>query len=248
MAGYLVEEDSVKRMAKVVRAYESGSMGGAYRVPYAPYSSPPPVNVVEVTGAQNVDGTWPGILKFWDNDAKVYTSGDVCYIREINAAALTNGTKYLGRLAGAEPGATSTDPDRLVYLVSASGIVGAILSLDFVTSISCVDGVITPVYSTVCIPGAYICTTTTTTTTTATPTSSTSTSSTSSSSTSSTSSSTTSTTTTCDTMIYGFCVWQWNGSYWSISENHCGPFAGPVNPPNPGATIGETTITCCEPM
>ena len=40
----------------------------------------------------------------------------------------------------------------------------SIFSLDFITAISCVDGVITPQYSTVCIPGGYVCTTTTTTT------------------------------------------------------------------------------------
>ena len=164
MAGYLIEEDSVRRLAKVVRAYEGGGLDHPYRPPGASYSAPPPVNVVQVTGAQNLDGTWPGVVKFWDNDAKVYTTGDVCLIREINSATLTNGTRYLGRLSGAEAGATSTAVDILVYLVAVSGTVGAVLSLDFVTSISCVDGVITPVYSTVCIPGAYICTTTTTTT------------------------------------------------------------------------------------
>ena len=163
MAGYLIEEDSVRRMAKVVRAYEGGGLDHPYRPPGASYSAPPPVNVVQVTGAQNLDGTWPGVVKFWDNDTKTYTTGDVCIIREINSATLTNGTRYLGRLSGAEAGATSTAVDILVYLVAASGTVGAVLSLDFVTSLSCVDGVITPVYSTICIPGAYICTTTTTT-------------------------------------------------------------------------------------
>ena len=41
----------------------------------------------------------------------------------------------------------------------------SVLSLDYVSAISCVDGTITPVYTTVCIPCAYFCTTTTTTTT-----------------------------------------------------------------------------------
>lgn len=169
MAGYLVDDDIVRRMGRVIRAYETGALGGSYRVPYGAYSSPPPINVVEVTGAQNAAGWWPGLVKFWDHDAQSYTTGDACRIREINNDTLTVGTRYLGRLAGADQGATSTAVDILLYLVAATGAACETLTLDFVTSISCVDGVITPVYSTVCIPCAYVCTTTTTTTTTAAP-------------------------------------------------------------------------------
>ena len=51
----------------------------------------------------------------------------------------------------------------------------SVLTLDYVSAISCVDGTITPVYTTICIPCAYYCTTTTTSTTSSTTTTTTST-------------------------------------------------------------------------
>jgi len=252
MAGYLVSDEDLKRLAAVLSDYERGLLN-TKTLPQEFAGQLPIVHVVRVSGSPT-SGTYPGYLQEYNETTATWTDLGSILIREINGAALTTNTKYIGRYAGDV--ATGS-----VYLVIAGGSSCETLTIDFVTSLSCVDGVITPVYSTVCIPCAYICTTTTTTTTAA-PTSSTTTSSTSSTSTStttsststtssttSTSSSTTSTTSTsCDAAPYGYAFWMWMGDFWSLYGNFCNPMAIPSYPTFNGTTEGETTSTCCTPM
>lgn len=160
MAGYLVSDEDLKRLAAVLSDYERGLLN-TKSLPQEFAGQLPIMHVVRVSGSPT-SGTYPGYLQEYNETAATWTDLGSILIREVNGAALASNTKYIGRYAGDI--ATGS-----IYLVLASGGGGgAVLSLDFVTSISCVDGVITPVYSTVCIPGAYICTTTTTTTTTTT--------------------------------------------------------------------------------
>lgn len=157
MAGYLVSEDDLKRLSAVLMDYERGALT---RPKYQEETAGqlPVMHIVKVSGAAT-GADYPGYLQEYNETTAAWTNLGAIVIREVNAATLTTDQRYIGRYAGDVASGA-------VYLVLAGGGGGgAILSLDFVTSISCVDGVITPVYSTICIPGAYICTTTTTTTT-----------------------------------------------------------------------------------
>lgn len=156
MPGFLLESESAERLARLLIAFENGKFAPGHdandpsRAPSAPI-----VQIVRVTSTTPTgDGTYPGQLQFHDASTNAWSNLEEVRVREVNGNALAL-AKYVGRYAGENSG------NYAVYQTVATG--GAVLSLDFVTAISCVGGVITPVYSTVCIPGAYLCTTTTTT-------------------------------------------------------------------------------------
>jgi hypothetical protein len=121
LPGYLIDDKSAGRLGDMLREWEGGqfSDGRAGDKQQRFGSSTPPVNVVLVTGAQDAAGYWPGVVRFWDNTTKAYTSGATCRIREINNASLSQ-VQYLGRLSGRdEAGSSITDPVYPVYLVQA---------------------------------------------------------------------------------------------------------------------------------
>ena len=123
MPGYLLDDKAAGQLGDMLREWEGGQFSdgrtGDKQQRFG--SSTPPINVVLVTGAQNAAGWWPGVVRFWDNDAKAYSSGATCRIREINNASLSQ-VQYLGRLAGRdEAGSSQADPVYPVYLVQARG-------------------------------------------------------------------------------------------------------------------------------
>ena len=123
MPGYLLDDKAAGQLGDMLREWEGGqfSDGRTGDKQHRSGSSTPPVNVVLVTGAQNAGGWWPGVVRFWDNDTKAYSSGSTCRIREINNATLSQ-VQYLGRLAGRdEAGSSQADPVYPVYLVQARG-------------------------------------------------------------------------------------------------------------------------------
>ena len=134
MPGYLIDDTAAGRLGDMLRDWEGGefSDGRTGDKQHRSGSSTPPVNVVLVTGAQNAAGWWPGVVRFWDNLTKAYSSGATCRIREINNASLSQ-VQYLGRLAGRdEAGSSQADPVYPVYLVqsrvaaeSGSGVSGS---------------------------------------------------------------------------------------------------------------------------
>ena len=182
MAGYLLDDQSVARLATLLRDYEAGNLNNRNRNGQPITSSGyPTVHVIRVTSTTPSSGLYPGYIMEYVAGTDSWTDGLAIKIKDINGSTPAV-QRYLGRYAGTGPSGDA------VYMIDLSGSGGgAILSYDYVSSISCVDGTITPQYTTICVPGAYYCTTTTTTTTTtAAPTSSTS----------STSSTTTTTTST----------------------------------------------------
>ena len=182
MAGYLLDDQSVARLATLLREYEAGNLTNRNRNGQPITSSGyPTVHVIRVTSTTPSSGLYPGYIMEYVAGTDSWTDGLAIKIKDINGSTPAV-QRYLGRYAGTGPSGDA------VYMIDLSGSGGgAILSYDYVSSISCVDGTITPQYTTICVPGAYYCTTTTTTTTTtAAPTSSTS----------STSSTTTTTTST----------------------------------------------------
>ena len=182
MAGYLLDDQSVARLATLLRDYEAGNLNNRNRNGQPITSSGyPTVHVIRVTSTTPSSGLYPGYIMEYVAGTDSWTDGLAIKIKDINGSTPAV-QRYLGRYAGTGPSGDA------VYMIDLSGSGGgSILSYDYVSSISCVDGTITPQYTTICVPGAYYCTTTTTTTTTtAAPTSSTS----------STSSTTTTTTST----------------------------------------------------
>lgn len=158
MPGYLLDEDSIARLAKMLRDYEQGGLRDLMPEMRSEYGTVPVINYARCTSSTATSGTYPGQLVSYDSILATYTDTLAIRLIDINGGTLTNNTRYLARYAGRTSGG-----DPLYVTDSSSG--GAILSIDVVTSISCVDGAITPVWTTICIPGGYVCNTTTTTTT-----------------------------------------------------------------------------------
>ena len=164
MAGYLLDDQSIARLATLLREYEAGNLANRDRN-VMPRSGPsyPIVHVVRVTSTTPTSGYYPGKLLTYVADTDTWTDDVDIKIKDINGG-VPSVQRYLGRYAGIN---SYGNPVYMVIL-SGGGGGGAILSIDVVTSLQCVDGEMLPNWTTLCIPGANICTTTTTTTTTST--------------------------------------------------------------------------------
>lgn len=160
MAGYLLDDQSVARLATLLRDYEAGNLNNRNRNGQPITSSGyPTVHVIRVTSTTATSGLYPGYIMEYVAGTDSWTDGLAIKIKDINGSTPAV-QRYLARYAGTGPSGDA------VYMIDLSGSGGgSILSYDYVSSISCVDGTITPQYTTICVPGAYYCTTTTTTTT-----------------------------------------------------------------------------------
>jgi hypothetical protein len=171
MAGYLLDDQSIARLATLLRDYEAGNLGNRDRN-VMPRSGPsyPIVHVIRVTSTTPSSGLYPGYIMEYESSTDVWVDGLAIKIKDINGSTPAV-QRYLGRYAGTGP---SGDAVYMIDLLgSSSGTTSttttcSVLTYDYVSSISCVDGTITPVYTTICVPCAYYCTTTTTSTTTTT--------------------------------------------------------------------------------
>jgi hypothetical protein len=163
MAGYLLDDQSIARLATLLREYEAGNLGNRDRN-VMPRNGPsyPIVHVVRVTSTTPTSGYYPGKLMTYVAATDTWTDDVDIKIKDINGG-VPSVQRYLGRYAGIN---SYGNPVYMVILSGGGG--GAILSIDVVTSLQCVDGEMLPNWTTLCIPGANICTTTTTTTTTST--------------------------------------------------------------------------------
>jgi hypothetical protein len=163
MAGYLLDDQSIARLATLLREYEAGNLANRDRN-VMPRNGPsyPIVHVVRVTSTTPTSGYYPGKLLTYVADTDTWTDDVDIKIKDINGG-VPSVQRYLGRYAGIN---SYGNPVYMVILSGGGG--GAILSIDVVTSLQCVDGEMVPNWTTLCIPGANICTTTTTTTTTTT--------------------------------------------------------------------------------
>ena len=163
MAGYLLDDQSIARLATLLREYEAGNLANRDRN-VMPRNGPsyPIVHVVRVTSTTPTSGYYPGKLMTYVADTDTWTDDVDIKIKDINGG-VPSVQRYLGRYAGIN---SYGNPVYMVILSGGGG--GAILSIDVVTSLQCVDGEMLPNWTTLCIPGANICTTTTTTTTTST--------------------------------------------------------------------------------
>ena len=242
MAGYLLDDQSVARLATLLRDYEAGNLTNRDRNAQPITSSGyPTVHVIRVTSTTPTSGLYPGYIMEYDSSTDVWVDGLAIKIKDINGSTPAV-QRYLARYAGTGPSGDA------VYMIDLSGTTGttttcSVLTYDYVSAISCVDGTITPVYTTVCVPCAYFCTTTTTTTTTTT---STTTSSTTTTTTSTAAPTTTSTTTTAASPC-GQCTYTWSGSAWTYTSSGCTGGCECTGPPGySGSFVGQTATTNCD--
>jgi hypothetical protein len=170
MAGYLLDDQSIARLATLLREYEAGNLANRDRN-VMPRNGPsyPIVHVVRVTSTTPTSGYYPGKLLTYVAATDTWTDDVDIKIKDINGG-VPSVQRYLGRYAGIN---TYGNPVYMIILSGGGG--GAILSIDVVTSLQCVNGEMLPNWTTLCIPGANICTTTTTSTAAPTTTSTTST-------------------------------------------------------------------------
>ena len=237
MAGYLLDDQSVARLATLLRDYEAGNLNNRNRNGQPITSSGyPTVHVIRVTSTTPSSGLYPGYIMEYESSTDVWVDGLAIKIKDINGSTPAV-QRYLGRYAGTGPSGDA------VYMIDLSGTTGttttgttttcSVLTYDYVSAISCVDGTITPVYTTVCVPCAYFCTTTSTTTT-------------PSSTTSSTTSSSGTTSTTTSSSPCGQCSYIWNGSIWGYTGDNCYGGCNLCVPPiEPGYMIGQIAYTNC---
>jgi len=157
MAGYLLDDQSIARLATLLREYEAGNLGNRDRN-VMPRNGPsyPIVHVVRVTSTTPTSGYYPGKLLTYVAATDTWTDDVDIKIKDINGG-VPSVQRYLGRYAGIN---SYGNPVYMIILSGGGG--GAILSIDVVTSLQCVDGEMLPNWTTLCIPGANICTTTTT--------------------------------------------------------------------------------------
>lgn len=252
MAGYLLDDQSVARLATLLREYEAGNLANRDRNAQQITSSGyPTMHVVRVTSTTPSSGLYPGYMLTYDASTDTWTDDIAIKIKDVNGGTPI-AQRYLARYAGTGP---SGDAVYVLDLATTGTTTTcSVLTYDYVSAISCVDGTITPVYTTVCVPCAYFCTTTTTssttttTTTTAAPTTTTTTTTAAPTTTTTTTSGpTTTTTTTTECDLGGFCgyaVWQWTGVYWVILEYHCTMGCTPEPPPYSGSPY-QVVSTCC---
>lgn len=193
MAGYLLDEDSIARLAKMLRDYEQGTLFAAGQTDRDDAGESPVVHYVRCTSATPTSGLYPGVLLSYNATNGTYTDVENVRLLEINGIVPTANVRYFGRFAGytgandtvyaisATPPTTTTTTttpapttttttstttsttttttttSTTTSTTTTSTTPAPPLSIAVVTGITCEDGVITPVYTTICIPGGYIC-------------------------------------------------------------------------------------------
>ena len=170
MPGYLLDEDSIARLAKMLRDYEQGTLFAPGQTDRDDAGESPVVHYVRCTSATPTSGLYPGMLLSYDAVTGVYTDVNAIKLLEINGIVPTANVRYFGRFAGytgandtvyaisaTPPTTTTTTTTPAPTTTTTTSTTPAPLSIAVVTGITCEDGVITPVYTTICIPGGYIC-------------------------------------------------------------------------------------------
>lgn len=131
MAGYALDEESIGRLAKMLRAFETGSLSTSSKPPQIPLDTPTvnSVLVVQVTGA--ISGSYyPANVVYYDGGA--WTSLGECRALELNAKALTSGRRYFARYVG---GVTISGTAYNLFAAYSPG--------EVVTNITCTSGTLT---------------------------------------------------------------------------------------------------------
>ena len=147
--GYALSSESAERLATMLRAFETGRLSDKFGQDDSVFISQPGdgLEFVEITGTTTPAGDHNAKIVYWDNTNDEWRSEDTTIIvREPDGKTLPNG-KYLGKYMYTKLISGSTTKD--VYVTSS----GPILSIQVVTDITCVSGVLTVTKKTLHIPG-----------------------------------------------------------------------------------------------
>lgn len=147
--GYTISSESAERLATMLRAFEGGRLSKKFGSEEDDYVSQPGdgIEFVQVTGTTTPAGDHLAKIVWWDNTNDEWRSDDTeIIVREPDGKTLPNG-KYIGKYMFTRLISGSTTKD--VYVTSS----GPILSIQVVTDITCVSGVLTVTKKTLHIPG-----------------------------------------------------------------------------------------------
>jgi hypothetical protein len=147
--GFSLSSESAERLATMLRAFEGGRLAPRFGATEDSFISQPGdgIDFVQVTGTTTPAGDHTGKIVWWDNDNNEWrTDYTEIIIREPDGKTLPNG-KYIGKFMYHKLISGTTTKD--VYVTSS----GPILSIQVVTDITCVSGVLTVTKKTLHIPG-----------------------------------------------------------------------------------------------
>ena len=163
MPGYSLELESIKRLGKMLKAFESGGMAPTLRehLTESYEVQGVAVRVVQVTGAKQSDGTYPAKLLGRNSEAYSATWSDyeVVSVIEPNGANLTNGNKYVALCVGWYEGSGSGSGGSYgsaAGLWVVAGSLGANLVQPVVTDVTCIGGTLAVTKKTLNIPGGSV--------------------------------------------------------------------------------------------
>lgn len=157
MPGYSLELETIKRLGKVLKAYEGGGMAPTFRQHLTEQYEVQgvAVRVVQITGSKRSDGTYPAKLLGRNSETYSATWSDyeTVSVVEPNDELLTNGNRYLALCVGWYEGGGSTNggssgtPDGLWVATNTSS---TILECPHVSGVVCTGGYLAVTYGTKC--------------------------------------------------------------------------------------------------
>lgn len=161
MPGYSLELETIKRLGKMLKAFEGGGMAPTLRehLTESYEVQGVAVRVVQVTGAKQSDGTYPAKLLGRNSEAYSATWSDyeVVSVIEPNGASLTNGNKYVALCVGWYEGSGSvsggSSGSAAGLWVVAGSVAGGNLTQAVVTDVTCSGSTLVVTKKTLTIPG-----------------------------------------------------------------------------------------------
>lgn len=160
MAGYSLELETIKRLGKMLKAFEGGGMSPTLREHLTEQyeTQGVAVRVVQVTGAKQSDGTYPAKLLGRNSEAYSATWSDyeIVSVVEPNNGTLTSGTKYVALCAGWYAGSGSASggsSGSASGLWVVAGATPANLTQTVVTDVTCSGSTLVVTKKTLTIPG-----------------------------------------------------------------------------------------------
>jgi hypothetical protein len=166
MPGYSLELETIKRLGKMLKAFEGGGMAPTLRehLTESYEVQGVAVRVVQVTGAKQSDGTYPAKLLGRNSEAYSATWSDyeVVSVIEPNGASLTNGNKYVALCvgwyegSGSVSGGSSGSAAGLWVVAGSVSSTGSTLTQSVVTDVTCSGSTLVVTKKTLTIPGGTV--------------------------------------------------------------------------------------------
>jgi hypothetical protein len=166
MPGYSLELETIKRLGKMLKAFEGGGMAPTLREHLTEQYEVQgvAVRVVQITGAKQSDGTYPAKLLGRNSEAYSTTWSDyeIVSVIEPNNATLTNGNKYVALCvgwyagSGSASGSGSGSASGLWVVAGSVSSTGSNLTQTVVTDVTCSGSTLVVTKKTLVIPGGSV--------------------------------------------------------------------------------------------